>query len=511
MPFTLFMRKFSQFVPQNVAQPVGLTGGANSIGPSGGGASITYTFDQPTVVSPALYLGAAVRVDVATGLWMTTLATTALQAEFYAFIVGITGTTYTVQFAGPVPAGTPLLTGLIPGTPYYLSDTVAGGISAVPPAVTGEVNLPVLWAMDNGNSVIKMSRGFIEGSGGGGGGGGSAPNNVATVTQNGNTFHLGDALYLMSDQTFALANARSLAAAQAEWVVTSIVTANSVFTIQQGGKIQGLITIDDQGAAILSGPIYYVSPIVGQEGKLTLNNPTTAGYYSKPFYVQEVASSNTGWLLDQRPEPSASSAPIFLGRLNYANNLSSTTILEDANGNTFDSYQIIVHPGVHQAGQLSGLRANSASNVPLSIGFQLYINGVWTTTLGTGASYVSGTNSSAGANTSTLWGNIVNGAGATPNSDRGLILFNTTRTVALTSGEGNLTCGQGFGDLNFNFICVDYFTIAPSGVGYTTVGWASVGDGSAVNPSGFRIVFGPDGVIDPLSVGYILVYGIPNS
>jgi hypothetical protein len=310
--FNLFTRKFSQFVAQNVAEPVGLTGGANSIGPSGGGgASITYTFTQATVVVPALYLGAAVRVDEATGLWMCTLATTALGAEFYGFIIGIAGNTYTVQFAGEVPAGTPFLTGLIAGTPYYLSDTIAGGISAIPPAVVGEVNLPVLWAMDNGNSVIKMSRGFVEGSGGGeGGGGGGMPNNVANVTQNGNTFALGDVLYLLSDQTFALANAyESFAASQAEWMVTAIVTPNSVFTIQQGGQVKGLVTTDDMGANIQSGPFYYVSPIVGKEGKLTMIEPTGNNQFSKPFYVQQVLSSSTGWLLDQRPLPASGSPP----------------------------------------------------------------------------------------------------------------------------------------------------------------------------------------------------------
>ena len=303
---TTYVRKFTQFLQQNVAQPVGVTNGANSIGPTsgGGGATITYTFTQPVAVFPALYLGAAVRVDVSSGLWECCLATTPEGAEFYGCIINIAGDVYTVQFAGPVPAGTPFLTGLINGTPYYLSDTIAGGISAVPPAINGEVNLPVIWAMDNGNSVIKMSRGFVEGSiggGGGGGGGGSDPNNVDTITQAGNTFGLGDVLYLLADQTFALAHARSFAASQAEWMVTEIVTAGSIFKIQQGGRVRGLVALDDVGAAIVSGPIYYLSPIIGQEGKLTSVEPTANGLYSKPFYVQYASSSNTGWLVDQRP------------------------------------------------------------------------------------------------------------------------------------------------------------------------------------------------------------------
>jgi hypothetical protein len=313
--------KFSQFAIggelQNGDLIAGLRGGVNTIftstGGGGGSASLTYMFTQATPVVPALYLGAAVRVDVGTGLWECTLATTVAKAEFYGFIIGITGNTYTVQFAGEAPDGIPAFSTLIAGTPYYLSDSIAGGISATPPNTLGEINLPVLWAMDGGKPLIKMSRGFIEGTASTGGGSGGSANNTATVVQPGNTFAIGDALYISADNTFSLANAYStFNAAQAEWVITSIPIAGNTFTVQQGGKIQGIITTDDTASPITSGMMYYISPTVGQEGKLTSTEPTGAGEYSKPFYIQQVASSNTGWILDQRTLPATPATPPFI-------------------------------------------------------------------------------------------------------------------------------------------------------------------------------------------------------
>lgn len=491
--FNVFTRKFSEFVGQPVDDGVGLTGGANSIGPNsgGGGASITYTFTQAAVVVPPLYLGAAVRVDVASTLWECCLATTALDAEFYAFIVGIAGDVYTVQFAGVVPAGTPFLTGLVEGTPYYLSDTVPGGISAVPPAIAAEINLPVLWAMDNGNSVIKMSRGFVEGSSGGGGGGGGSPNNVATVTQPGNTFGLGDALYMQSDQTFALANAyTTLAASQAEWVVTGIVTPGSVFTIQQGGRIQGLITTDDVGAAMVSGPTYYISPIAGQEGKLTSVQPSTAGLYSKPFYVQQVAASNTGWLLDQRPSIAVTSNPnaspyIYLGQLDPISPDGSFTDLTILSRNgTFGSYFFIV----------AALSSVSVGNA--SLGLQLYGGGVFETTAYT--YYLDGMNSTIPGGAQ--WQDVQQGQ---PN----LTFFpNIGPDPVVVSGYGYLHLFPTFG------VDVEWAGFgAPNGGGIGIPGYTVRGQmlcGNATIVTGLRVICSP-GVMN--NAGYVKIWGIPNS
>lgn len=513
-----FVRKFSQFIGEAVTEVVGLTGGANAIGPNsgGGGAAVTYTFTQATPVVPALFLGAAVRVDVATGLWETTLATTPLAAEFYAFIVGIVGTTYTVQFAGVVPAATPFLTGLIPGTPYYLSDSVAGGISAVPPAVTGEVNLPVLWAMDNGNSVIKMSRGFVEGStgGGGGGGGGTTPNNVVNITQ-GISFALGDVLYLASDQTFAKAHARTFAASQAEWMVTNIVTPGNVYTIQQGGQVKGLVTTDDVGAAITSGPIYYPSPIVGMEGKLTKVKPTGVGQWAKPFYIQQVLSSNTGWLLDQISQPASASANVFLGNLT---NTSPDGPFADANifnnaGGPFRSYIMIFNPNVSGGGH--GLSAVGPS--PISIGFQFAAGGIFYTGNGY-QSQIYGISNRAGLNTATFLGYdedtslAVNYATIFPN-----VAPELGTRVAINALSATLTDnlpGSAMEIIGTSY-CTDWSVgNVPSNHNYTlTVNAAGTNGGILGSPtSGIRLVFsGVGAAIFDGTAGYFSIWGIPNS
>lgn len=512
-----FVRKFSQFVPEAVTSVVGLTAGANSIGPNGGGggAAITYTFTQSTVVSPALYLGAAVRVDEASGLWELCLGTTPLLAEFYAFIVAVSGDMYTVQFAGEVPPGVPFLTGLIAGTPYYLSDTIAGGISATPPAILSEVNLPVLWGMDNGNSVIKMSRGYVIGAGiGSGGGGGSPPNNTATVVQPGNMFPLGAALYLASDNTFALANAYStLAAAQAEWVVTGIPIANNTFTIQQGGQIKELIATDDMGAPIDSGPIYYISPIVGQEGKLTATSPTGVGQFSKPFYIQQVASSLTGWLLDQRPQNGRPSGSIFLGYLNAANNFDSTAAITGfpfgfgATG--FKAYQLIMNTEATFPGT-GGIRATGPN--PISIGLQVHDAGGWVNPPNGGNSYYTyGINSLGTINPGpgTSYAQIQNDA----TNDSMILMPPIGTTVDFTGLEGILTViesGTGFGaNFQWNGFFIDNSNVLNPNIGYVLSGGSLAGSIASVD--GIRVYFGGGATVSPGSQSYIAVYGIPFS
>jgi hypothetical protein len=513
----VFTRKFSQFPFGTLTESVGLAGAVNTRGPGGGGgASVTYTFDQPTPVVPALYLGAAVRVDVVSQLWETTLATTPQDAEFYAFIVGITGTTYTVQFAGPVPPGTPFLTGLIPGTPYYLSDSVAGGISAVPPAVLGEVNLPVLWAMDNGNSVIKMSRGFVEGSGGGGGGGGgTTPNNVVNIHQV-TPFALGDVLYIASDQTFAKANGYStLAAAQAEWMVTAIINPGTDYTIQQGGQVKGLVTTDDTGAPIDSGPLYYVSITPTQEGKLTKVRPVGPGKFRKPFYFQQVLSSNTGWLLDQVAEPANDSPLVFLGTLN---NASPNGPYADANifinnGGPFKSYLMIFNVNRGSGGH--GLSATGPN--PISIGFQFAAGGVFYTGNGY-QSQVYGISNRAGLNTATFFGYdedtslAVNYATIFPNAAPELgtrVAINAASFTLIDNVPGSAMEIMG------TDYCTDWSVgNVPSNHNYTlTVNAAGTNGGALGSPtSGIKLFFSGVGTaIFDGTGGYFSIWGIPNS
>lgn len=272
----------------------------------GGAASTTtFTFVQ-TPVSPetTLFLGSAVRMDVGTGLWTLTLADNSLDAEFYGVIVGISGGgpafTYTLQLVGVAPTGIPALTGLVAGSPYYLSDTVLGGIQITPPAGSGKINYPIIWAVDATTVFIRMSRGFINGGTSPTPPGPAIPPVKVIITPGGPPLAVGDWLYISADNVFTKGIATSLATSQVEWVVTDIITPATTYAIQQIGQITGVVTADDLGNPITSSTIYYLSRTVA--GALTAVAPVTPGFISKPLYVQQILASNTGWIMDQRPD-----------------------------------------------------------------------------------------------------------------------------------------------------------------------------------------------------------------
>ena len=264
----------------------------------------TFSFTQTPTADPLsnLYLGAAVRMDVASGLWLLTLADNKLDAEFYGFIIAISGAgpafTYTLQLVGVAPTGLPPLTGLTRGTPQYLSDTVPGGIQSTPPATSGFINYPVIWPVDATTVFIRMSRGFANGGPEPVPAGPAIPPTIIVITQPVHGFSKGDWLYISADSTFSKGIATALATAQVEWVVIAVVDANN-FVVQQIGQMTGVVTVDDLGAAITSSDIYYLSRTVA--GKLT-KVPPSVGQVSKPLYVQQILSTNTGWIMDQRPE-----------------------------------------------------------------------------------------------------------------------------------------------------------------------------------------------------------------
>lgn len=93
-------------------------------------------------------------------------------SEANAEVVGVVidvadANTFTLQDHGYLDVG---LAGLTVGAVYYLSDTVAGDITATEPAGTGEVSKPVLIAESATTGWITTLRGFVISAGGGGGG-----------------------------------------------------------------------------------------------------------------------------------------------------------------------------------------------------------------------------------------------------------------------------------------------------------------------------------------------------
>lgn len=465
---------------------------------AGSPGAITFTFTQAPVVPP-LYMGAAVRVDAATGNWVCTLGDTTLDAEFYAFVVGISGSMYTIQYVGMPPVGIPAFTGLAAGTPMYLSDTVPGGITAIPPAASGHINYPVLWVIDGVNTVIRMSRGFI--NGGQMGNTPTPPNNVLTVVQPGNTFVKGNVLFISSDATFSLAHARTFLAAQGEWVVTSVVIANNTFTIQQGGSLTGVITTSniEGGGGVVSAVPYYLSPTVGQEGNLTLVEPTGPGLWSKPVYQQQIGASNTGWLLDQRPVLKSASGNVFLGVLNNANNFSNTTILQG-----FNAYEILLIDPISGPPGTGGIYA--AGGGLATLGFQWYCGGAFVTS-NAYSHYLLGVNSTANPTTT---GVIYSAVNNTSTESSAIIFPAVTTAPVMVNLKGILTVtGGGNGAyLQHESWSVDNANPA-NPIGYTAAGWTAGAGAGAL--TGLRVFVGGGATITPGTQSYFAIWGIPNS
>lgn len=135
--------KFSSFVdggaPQAGDEVAGLRNGINTLFDFStfNGFTLSREFNQ---VAHGLVLGQVVRFD---GINFV-LAQANLPAN--ADVVGIVAAVidannFILQFGGFVQNLIPLL---IPGTVYFLSDIVAGGMTAVNPVVVGEVRKPLL-------------------------------------------------------------------------------------------------------------------------------------------------------------------------------------------------------------------------------------------------------------------------------------------------------------------------------------------------------------------------------
>src|SRR4030095_6314526 len=119
-------RKFSQFVADTVDDVVGLTAGANTIGPGGGGGgdgSVIVIIEQDT---SGLAVGDWVRFNDA-GLYVPGIATSEEEAEIVGVVLEIIDPThFRLQQSGYIPSGTPGFNGFAFNDVYFLSDVSLG-------------------------------------------------------------------------------------------------------------------------------------------------------------------------------------------------------------------------------------------------------------------------------------------------------------------------------------------------------------------------------------------------
>jgi hypothetical protein len=130
--------KFSQFAPGGPTTPgdevVGLRNGINTLfdAPIAGEATF---FAKPIVqAAHGFVVGNVLRLNGA--VYVLAQADNAGDADVIGIVTGVIDVnTFTLQFGGYVTG----LVGLVAGSPYFLSAAVAGAMTAVPPAVPGQV------------------------------------------------------------------------------------------------------------------------------------------------------------------------------------------------------------------------------------------------------------------------------------------------------------------------------------------------------------------------------------
>lgn len=485
----VFTRKFSQFVPEPVDEVVGLTDGANAIGPNGGGGDNIAVIDQANAFIP----GQWVRIDVATQVYVLALADTPQDAETWWLVIAATPTQFTIQggvtrvdfskFTTTVPGLLPFIV----GAPQYISGNTPGLMTYDVPAIPGYVNKPLFIADGPTTGWILSARGYVVAVNQGN------PNmcNMVTVTQPGNGFVVGDVIYATTTPNVYAKAIASGTFAQSDRV-GAVVIAGDTFTYQTEGNAINVIVTDDVDAPINPGVRYWLSPTVA--GKVTATQPIASNQYSVPVYVPYAVAG--GIITPQRSllgpvgAPGAS-PPVFLGILNEADGFANQTIL---NGN-YHSFWIIFNSLTGNPIQVTDGGANSG------IGFQIYSAGAWV--IGNCSAYMDGVNSTAGVNTATWWGFVRNDT--TPNTM--LVVPPIVHQPELGFGFCLLNTNTGFANISGEIDFANYN--APGAVGYTSD--FSSSQGFAAAPNGLRMIVDGPGAFVPGSGFYLTVFGIPNS
>lgn len=328
-------RKFSEFPGGTLDVAVGLKSGANTQGPTGGGGggAITVIIIQNNSFS----IGQWVRFDQSGNLYETAIATTPENAEVIGVVIQATPTQFTLQQAGYVTIAQAVFPVLIPGEPYFLSDTILGAMTNSDVIIDGEVSRPVFIpdkvSGSNSSGWVLPYRGIII-DGGTAMGGGSPPNptpDIITINQNAHGLNPGNWVRITTPQAgpqvhYILADAMTLANAQVVGVVIQKIN-DDQFVLQFSAYIatDGTVTApfqDDAAAALTPSVVYYLSTI---PGAITSTDPGGAGNISKPVYISEQTSGtvnvDAGYILPQRP-------------LNLSSTPEPTTLFSQP-GNTF--------------------------------------------------------------------------------------------------------------------------------------------------------------------------------
>lgn len=215
------------------------------------------------------------------------------------------------------------LSGLTAGAAHFISDTVAGAITATPPADLGEIVKPVIVTDSTTTGYVNVMRGneitatagitvddegtpittnveSIDFVGAGvvatnsgndvtvtiaGGGGATLDHDVNQTTHG---FSVNDWVYNTGGATsYALADASAASTAESIGIVSDVADVNN-FTVQFGGRITGL-------TGLTAGEAHFLSEVAGD---ITATAPSTVGAVIKPVLVAD--STTSGFIFNMR-------------------------------------------------------------------------------------------------------------------------------------------------------------------------------------------------------------------
>lgn len=252
-------------------------------GEGGGGTSITIVQD-----TSLLYEGAWVRWDLITHEYILAMANNEVNAEVTGCVVSITdASNFILQEVGPNETTFPTE----PEGIYFLSTTVAGGMTLSLPQNDDEVSVPVLDKTDGALGFVMNKRGKVIGSGGAGPGTGE---NEIIVVQPAHGLTLKQVVkaHPVTPGYFVTAQADTFANSTTVGFVTEVIDVNT-FRLQTHGYTSAFgDTIDT---------IQYLSD--STPGALTNVRPTTSTSYIKPMLIG--STTGASFILEEKQIPVA--------------------------------------------------------------------------------------------------------------------------------------------------------------------------------------------------------------
>jgi hypothetical protein len=171
--------------------------------------------------------------------------------------------------------------GLTPGAVYYLSDSVAGGITATEPTTTGLVSKPVFIARTATEGYFFNWRGLEQPFGGGGAGASKE------ISQSGHGLTVGNVVRF-NGTNYVKAQADSATNAEVVGIVSDVADVNT-FTVTFVGYVSGL-------SGLVAGTVYFLSD--ASAGALTATEPSDDGSVSKPLFI--AISTTEGYFINMR-------------------------------------------------------------------------------------------------------------------------------------------------------------------------------------------------------------------